>query len=137
MGNESRGCQVEAPERINDFDDAKIYIAVADENVSDDIRKDLKQVWNYDLKNEVSYNELRLEVLKSDEEIKKHIYENVKINDCKEENILFVSYNGFSLGGIQAWTKDICEALLKDGQKNIYVMATRGDYEVPRCLRTV
>lgn len=129
------GCQVEAPERINDFDDAKIYIAVADENVSDDIRKDLKQVWNYDLKNEVSYNELRLEVLKSDEEIKKHIYENVKINDCKEENILFVSYNGFSLGGIQAWTKDICEALLKDGQKNIYVMATRGDYEVPSLLK--
>ena len=129
------GCQVEAPERINDFDDAKIYIAVADENVSDDIRKDLKQVWNYDLKNEVSYNELRLEVLKSDEEIKKHIYENVKINNCEEENILFVSYNGFSLGGIQAWTKDICEALVKDGQRNIYVMATRGDYEVPSLLQ--
>lgn len=129
------GYKVEPPERINDFKDVDLCITVADEKVSNDIRRDLKQIWNYDLKKEVHYNEMRLEALKADEKIKQYLYKNVKINHGEKENILFVSYNGFSLGGIEAWTKDICEALMKDGADNIYVVATRGDYEVPLLLQ--
>lgn len=127
--------RISPPERIENFPDADICIAVADENIADEIRGALQQVWNYDMKIEVHYNELCLEALKANEEIKQYIYKNVKTNNYEKESILFVSYNGFSLGGIQAWTKDICEALIKDGKENIYVVATRDEYEVPPLLQ--
>lgn len=123
--------QVEPPEKIKDFQDANICITVADRDIIDDIRKELQQTWHYDLKKEVHYNKLQLEALKENDEIKQHICKNAKANHDREESILFVSYNGFSLGGIQAWTKDICEALIRDGNENIYVVSTKGDYEVP------
>lgn len=129
------GYVVEPPEGINDFRDADLCITIADEKIADDIRIDLQQKWDYDLKKEVHYNELRLEAFKADEEIKRYVHKNVKINNSGKENILFVSYGGFSLGGIEAWTKDICEALIKDGEVNIYVIATRGDYEIPPLLK--
>lgn len=52
----------------------------------------------------------------------------------KEKTLMFSSINGLSLGGVQAWTKDICEALVKKGMENIYVISNKGNYKVPVML---
>lgn len=130
------GYPVEAPERMKDFKDANICITVSDSSAVNDIRKELQQVWHYDLKKEVHYNELRLEILKASDEMNSHIWKNVKINNqAGEPAVLFASENGFLLGGIEAWTKDICEALIKDGKENIFVISKRGSYTVPSLLQ--
>lgn len=135
-GTKVENYQVEAPEKIKEFQDLNICITVSDSNAINDIREKLQHTWHYDLKKEVHYNELCFEALKASEKITQHIRKKMKANSQDRESaVLFVSENGFSLGGIQAWTKDICEALIKDGKENIYVISKRGDYEVPSLLQ--
>lgn len=43
--------------------------------------------------------------------------------------------NGFILGGIEEWTIGICKAFLQHGKENIYILAKRGNYQVPLELK--
>lgn len=134
-GSEVEGYQVEPLGRIKELKDASICITVLDMYALNDIRRELQQVWNYDLNKEVYYNEVILELYKGNEDIKHHISRNMEGYTHREESVLFACINGFILGGIEAWTKDICEALIKSGKKNIYVIANKGDYAVPSLLQ--
>lgn len=48
-------------------------------------------------------------------------------------NILFDSYNGLGLGGVEAWTMNLCESLINEGKNDIYIISNKGDYNIA-CL---
>ena len=49
---------------------------------------------------------------------------------------MFSLKSGFILGGIEEWTTGLCEAMIKSGRKQTYVIAKEGDYHVPELLKT-
>lgn len=128
-GKVIEGCCIEAPDIINSLKEVEACITVADINARQAIRKTLQQKYQYDLTREVNYNSLILEVYRNDVNIRKVMQNQDIPPDCKE-NVLFDCYNGLGLGGVEAWTKDICSALIKSGQNNIYIISDQGSYAV-------
>ena len=49
----------------------------------------------------------------------------------KKKSTLFDCYNGLILGGVEAWTMDICANLLKSGNDKTYIISDNGKYNVP------
>lgn len=132
-GNVIEGYPIEAPEKIKWLKEFGVCITVADIKSKQAIRNMFWQKYQYDLKREVNYNQLILEVYRDSETIKSVIQkQNNHIGF--EENILFDCYNGLGLGGVEAWTKDICSTLIKSGQNNIYIISDQGNYVVPDIL---
>lgn len=98
------------------------------------IRDELQQTYQYDLDKGIHYYKLLLDIYLEDPDIKQKLKDQRTVHICNEKSLLFSNINGFSLGGVQAWTKDICEALIKSGREDIYVISKKGDYDVPPLL---
>lgn len=124
---------VEAPEKILYLKEMGVCITVANLQVRQTIRNMLQQKYQYNLEKEVNYNHLILDIYRNSDEIRKVMQQSM--SSCyNEQNVLFDCYNGLGLGGVEAWTKDICGSLIKNGQKNTFIISDQGDYEVPDAL---
>lgn len=132
-GEEVEGYLIESPDRILELKEAYVCITIGNENIRKEVRRDLQNKYQYDLTKEISSNRLILDLYESNEKMKQNILsKNVESN--RKESILFDCLNGFILGGIEEWTIGICDALIKSGKENIYVIARQGVYTIPEVL---
>lgn len=127
---------VEPPEKIKEFLKAYLCITIADFNIVKEIRKNLTQIYHYEREKEIHYNRLLLEAYEQNVEIKRMILDKKIKDEERKQSILFGCRNGFKLGGIEAWTKNICEFLIKRGNENIYIISGKGDYSVSEQLKS-
>lgn len=132
-GKNIEGNQVVNPDRIKEYQEAHICIAVADLYAVKEIRQVLRQVYHYDLKKEIGYHKLILDVYKKNYKIEQRITcQTPDVN--KKETIMFDCYDGLGLGGIEAWTIDICEALLKR-YKDIFIISDNVTCNMPDSIK--
>ena len=134
-GKEIEGYKIEPPEKMKEFSDTYLCITIADYDIIKDIRVKITNICHYGLEKEISYNKLLLEIYENNIEINRIILEKKFAKKGKKQSILFGCYNGFILGGIEAWTRSICESLIKRGNENIYIVSGQGDYSVPEQLK--
>lgn len=134
-GLEVEGYQIQSPETICSFLDANICITVANVKEVRAIREKLYQIYKYELNKEIHYIRLILDIYIEDSEVRRKILEGKVQNKYREKSILFACTYGFGLGGIEAWTKDICEALIKSGHENVYIISGKGEYDIPPLLK--
>lgn len=133
-GDAIEGYIIDSPEKLKEYCKEYFCITVAVSEVAEEIRRDLQQRFRYDLEMEIRYNRLILEAYMQCSNIRQSI-ENRAVNDRQEEHILFDCYNGLVLGGVEAWTMDLCEAFIKSGEKNAFIISDIGDYIIPDCLK--
>lgn len=123
-----------SPNIIMDNHEARVCITVGNVETVKDIRKKLQTEFHYDINREIGYSKVYFSILAQDIKIKQNMQNNLHPNEDKEISVLFSLNEGFILGGVEEWTKDICLALKNRGMKNIYVLAQKGDYDVPDLL---
>ena len=132
-GEEVEGYLIESPDKMYELKEAYVYITVGNKDMQKAIRRDLQSKYQYDLTKEIHYNRLILDIYESNEKMKENILsKNVERN--RKESFLFDCLNGLILGGIEEWTIGICDALIKSGKENIYVIAKQGSYTIPKVL---
>lgn len=130
-GTKLEGCQVDSPNKIERFQNADICITIAAPRDKIEIRKRIQENLHCMSLREVHYNKLYFEALRRNEEIAQYIHKSVKARNVSNKSILFSLYEGFILGGVEEWSKDLCSALIKSGRKDIYIVSKRGGYDVP------
>ena len=121
---------IDSPEIIANYEDAVICITVADVQAKESIKKSLKKICRDNFV-EINYSNMMLELYKSHRIIRETM-KNLARND--KESILFDCSMGLVLGGVEAWSMAICKELLKQKEKEIYLISDSGEYEVDRCL---
>lgn len=133
-GDRVEGYVIESPEKIKGHLGEWICITVADIKAIKAIRESLRQRHLFDLEKVIHYNKLLLEAYRRCPTIKQEIQENRQM-DSQKENILFDCYHGLVLGGVEAWTMDLCGALIQNGKESTYIISDTGSYDVPACLK--
>ncbi len=128
------GFSVKSPEEIRKFSNIDFCITVSNSDAIMEIRDLLLQVYHRNSENEISYNKLILKAFKENRIIKKNISQK-KVSKNRLQSILFDSCNGFGLGGVEAWTIGVSEALIEDGVENIFIISDNGIYDVPPLLK--
>lgn len=128
------GYRIEGPDKVYELQTESICITIADFEIVKEIRRNLRQKYQYDLDKEIHYHQLILEIYKRSRKIKQSI-QGKQITKSKQKdkdkNVIFDCYNGLILGGVEAWTMELCEALRRDGRKDTYILSDVGDYRVP------
>lgn len=128
------GFVVEPPEKLRLLDDVGVCITVADERESESIRRELQHNYQYDIAKEICFNTLIFEIYKEHPIIKQKILQK-REQQKRSRAVLFDCYdNGLGLGGIEAWTIDICSALIQDGRQNVYIMSCKGTFNIPSLI---
>ena len=130
------GHRIEGPDKIFELQEESICITIADFESVKEIRRNLRQKYQYDLGREIHYNQLILEVYKRSRKIKQSIQGKwiTKKSQDKDQKVIFDCYNGLILGGVEAWTMELCEALIRDGRKHTYILSDMGNYQVPSLI---
>lgn len=135
-GSKLEGYTINPPDKLREFQDEHLCITAADGNAICAIREDLYKKHQYDLKKEVHYNTLFFKAYTENQELKRMILEQGNADRCNDrDTVLFDCICGLGLGGIPAWTMDICSALIKKGWDDVYLISDEGDYKVPALLR--
>lgn len=134
-GKTLEGYEIQSPEKLLELQGVNWCITVLDANAAQQIREKIQQTYHYELEKEVSYYSVILDGYRENQEIRQKILER-KIEGCKNKkrSIIFVCGNGLVLGGLEAWAISISEALIESGEKNTYILANSGDYDVPAML---
>lgn len=133
-GTRIEGYVVQAPEVLLKNKDIEVCITIADELAAAQISVDLKEKYGVTPGAEVKYNSLILELLKKNNQIKKAIRgKNISVKS--ENSVLFDCYMGLGLGGVEAWTMDLCSAMLQKGLINCVIISDIGQYRVPESLK--
>ena len=132
-GDKIEGFEVENPDIIERLLSENLCITVADVDAIKQIRDKIQSKYKYDLNKEIHYHQLILEAYKHCLALKKHIMGRA-INTGRKQSILFDCYNGLILGGVEAWTMELCKELINDGRKHIYIISDEGNYHVPLIL---
>jgi len=123
--------EISAPERIRSCRDAHICITVHNSRILQDIREKLEHEYHYDMAMEIEYEELVWSVFESGMSFQNNLLLQNSLH------IIFDSYMGLGLGGIEAWTKDVCIALLDRGWKHVRILTDQHDYLIPEQLISV
>ncbi len=132
-GMEVAGYRIESPEilrKLETLKDAIFCITVADSNAQKKIRGRLWAVYQYLVPQEIDYFSLVIMSYKRNSTIGQTIT-HYKSDRGKEESILFDCYNGLGLGGVEAWTMDLCKAMIGAGRSSTYIISNTGTYDVP------
>lgn len=132
-GSKIEGLCVETPDKIKDFCDSSLCITIADETVNNSVREKLIHTYGYQTEKLVSFHKVIQDAFMNNGEIQNEIsgHETTHGNGT----VLFDCYNGLGLGGVEAWTMDLCSALIRQGYDNIYIISDNKDYELPGVLR--
>lgn len=132
-GTMLEGYQISPLERIGDYQDIQWCITVGDRLAFEEIKNEIQLKCQAGLGNEISYNEIILKSYRANSRINKYILgKNVYKNE--KESILFDCGNGLVLGGVEAWTMDVCEALINEGKESTYIISDNGIYDVSHIL---
>lgn len=123
--------QINSPYQINQMQDANICITVANACAVSEIRNKLQKSLHFNMEKELNYEKLYFEALAQSEEIVQFMQKHIKAECSVVKPVLFALYDGFMLGGVEEWTKDICGALIKSGKDNIYIISKKGCHDVP------
>lgn len=128
-GTHIENYEVKSPELLFTRNDIKVCITIADEKIAEAIRCDLHSLYGINSQDEIKYNFLVLELLTRDEQIQNRIQkERITINS--ESSVIFDCYMGLGLGGVEAWTMDLCSALISNDIQNVYIVSDNGHYDV-------
>lgn len=120
--------EVYSLETIREYKDIPICISIYDELIIQKVRYRLKNEFEYDLNQEIIYEELMFEVFKN----KIILPENM---DCiKEKKVIFDAYLGLGLGGIESWTKCIYVGLQKRKKYNLRLLTGGEEHTMPELL---
>ena len=107
-GNTKFGIPVVTPDVLNGFYDTQFCITIDDTEISEKVRNDLAA--KYKMNNEIYYGD----IIKYAIEHSNHLYSFIskKGSSVHKPKIIFDCITGLGLGGIEAWTKDLCTHLL-------------------------
>ncbi len=125
IGTNIHGYIVKPPEVITIYQDALLYIAVADVSEQENIRCKLSDILDGVSPHEISYNELILNAFEKSTVIHDFLLR-MEYSQNTDASALFCCPNGLVLGGIETWTLDLCDALLSEGKKNTYIIVKEG-----------
>ncbi len=131
-GDTIEGNEIMSPECMQKYCEEWFCITVADFRVKKMILESLCEQYHCDEKKEIHYNKLILEAYKQCLLIRKKIEK--RNTDDQKESILFDCYNGLVLGGVEAWTVDLCETLIKSGKNRTFIISDNGNYDIPDWL---
>lgn len=137
-GESISGHKIERPDKVYELQMENICITIADFESVKKIRRNLRQKYQYDLDREIHYNQLILAAYKQSRRIRQSIqgkWITKKNQKDKDKNVVFDCYNGLILGGVEAWTMELCEALIRDGRKHTYILSDMGNYQVPALIK--
>lgn len=131
-GHQVEGYLIESPGRIKKIQDVSLCITVADKIAAGEIRKGLQKNDRYKdiLENEIHYDRLIFEAYRQSRLVKQ-LVTGKRLRSSEGKCVLFDCYNGLGLGGVETWTMDLCSALIKSGNKEVYIISDYGNYEVP------
>ncbi len=132
-GSHIEGYPIKPPISMKEYPNANLCITIADKDKIGQVRKEIEKTQPGQLKKEISYCKLLLELLKENVIIKKKIL-GQKEKKEKEINIIFDCVNGLGLGGVETWTMSLCEAMIKAGKENIFIVSDAGKYQVPHSI---
>lgn len=133
-GKKIESCLVESPEKIRRLREIDLCITVADKRAMCQIRDGLQQIYHYNLENEVHYDKLILKAYQNRLDIRQYIL-NQPFMDNAKETVLFDCCNGLGLGGVEAWTINICGSFIKKGKKDHYIISNKGTYSIPEEIK--
>lgn len=133
-GDTIEGILVEGPDAIRKFRNANLCITIADYRIKKEVGALLQEKYKYNVaEKEIHYDKLILRSYKENRKIGKYILEkSLPINS--EKSLLFDCYCGLILGGVEAWTMDLCGALIESGKDHIYIISDNGIYKIPSVL---
>lgn len=133
-GTRIEGILVKDPNAIRKLQNVNLCITIADYRVKNEVRTLLQEEYGYNVaEKEIHYDELILQSYKENGKIRQYISEkSVPINS--ETSVLFDCYRGLILGGVEAWTMDLCGALIENGNDHIYIISDNGNYKIPPVL---
>lgn len=121
---------VESPEKILDYGDVIICITVENENAQKEIRKNVKAMMQQHY-SEISYYALLLKLYKRN----KHIKETVIQSQTEgRPSIIFDSLVGLNMGGVEQWILSMYHELLKQKEKDAYIICDNGSYDAETFL---
>lgn len=115
------GMVIESPDSIKKYNNITVCITIADKNIVHDVREKLRALYGEEDFKEISYNALILKALCASKKIKKYV-DSLEAPQGKKNN-LFVCYDIAALGGIEAWTINVCSGLIDIGMNNIYILS--------------
>lgn len=124
---------VKSPDILRDLENVKLHITIADDDIIKEIRIEIQQKYQFLLENEINYYQLVIQAYKTSRLVKQGILEYRPVQN-KERSIIFESSDGLGLGGVEAWTKDICTALTESCEDNLWIITDEGNYEIPKIL---
>lgn len=125
---------VENPDAIWKFQNVNLCITIADRSIKQEVRTLLRDKYEYDIvEKEVHSDKLILQAYKENEKIRQYISEKSLLINSRT-SALFDCYNGLILGGVEAWTMDLCSALIENGHDQIYIISDNGTYKIPPVL---
>ena len=127
------GYLIECPDKIKEIREEYLCITVADAAAIFEIRETIKRSYRYNMEKEIHYNKLILEAYKQCKTIKQYIRKQIAYSN-ENQTVLFDCYNGLGLGGVEAWTIDLCKALIESGKESVQIISDVGSYEVPQIL---
>ena len=133
-GEKIEGYTVMPPKEIERFREINLCITVADEKAVHQIREELQQIYHYSLGNEIHYDKLILKAYWNRSDIRQYILEQPFMNNAREA-VIFDCCNGLDLGGVEAWTINICGALIKKGKRDNYIISDKGTYHIPKEIK--
>lgn len=133
-GKQIEGHFIKEPKEIQFPKNVKLCITVADYSLKIEIREFLRREYGAGSFQEIEYETIIYNICEENSAVK-DILKRYKKREV-EHNVIFDCYNiGLGLGGIEAWTKDVCNELLKNGRENIYVVSKPGEYKISERLQ--
>ena len=123
---------IESPEKMRAYPNEKVCITVADRSVFVEIKQLLQDKYRYREENIISYNKLIVEAYYNSALIKNLL--EAEIQQKSEISILFDCINGLGLGGVEAWTLDLCKALAEDCESYEYIITDSKQYSISNAL---
>ncbi len=124
---------VDSPEKIKKYRYAKVCITIADNSIFNDIKKMLQEKYDINKENIISYYKVIIKVFYHNILFKDYI---LKSNVQRSINVstLFESISGLHLGGVPAWTLDVCKALIRCNDSYEYIVTDKDNYDIPQVL---
>lgn len=125
---------IESPEKIRFYSNVIICITINDKDAFKEISKMLQNNMVCREDDIISYHKLIIETYYNSAIIKNNIL-NSKVQDKGQKTILFDSINGLSLGGVEAWTLDICNSLIECCGSQVYIVTDSENYDISSTLK--
>lgn len=128
-GSSVHGYEICNPRVLSAYQKVDICITIGNEKDKAEAR-DIIRAYNENiLKNEIDYTVL---IIKIYAEYYKSHKKSVEIKN--RHSVLFDCHNGLGLGGIEEWTKSICQEFMKKNYPDIYIISPPGKYLIPQLL---